>query len=393
MKVAVITPTFFPIMGGIEKGIYDIFRIVAQNHEIKIITPFPEEKFLSGFQREDKFELKDNLGIYYFRDLFNLWKIPGAWYLRAVLPPISFSTAAAASKSFKGFRPDIVICFYPLRTGLAALFLKAVMKIPVVIGISGREVPGPGIPPLWKHYQRLMARAIKQVIFISEFCRQSLGFDDNFGEIIPFGVDTEKFKPGLDASSVKKKLNIPQDKTILLAVQRLDEWKRVDIIIEAMKSILAKIDAYLLIVGKGPKMKELIELAKKLGVGSRIIFTGFVADDELPLYYAAADVFVFHSIYETLGISLIEAMAAGKPIVSVRSTAIPETVEDGQNGILVEPMNAARLAEAVISLLQSREKRQQFSSASRERALKKYSLQHVASRYENFLIRVLKAAK
>lgn len=385
MKILVITPTFFPIMGGAEKGIYDIFSRLAEKHEVKILTPFPEKKYLTNFSREDNWRI-DKIEVLNFHDRINLLKLPGHWKLKGIIPPFSISFVFEALRVAKVFKPDVSICFYAIPAGLSAIFLNKIRKIPSILSIIGRDIPGPGIPSFWKKYVRLISKKIDKTIFISEFCRKSLGFNSNFGAVIPFGVDTEKFKPDLDRSLIKKRLNIPENAKVLFSVQRLDQWKRVDILIKAMKIILDEVDAYLVIGGKGPELNNLINLAKELSVDSKVIFTGYISDEELPFFYSMADIFVFHSTYETLGLVLLEAMASGKPIVSVRSTAITEVVEDGKNGILVEPLNPKEFADAVINLVNNYEKMSEFSLVSRELACERFSLKKITQRYEKILL-------
>jgi glycosyltransferase involved in cell wall biosynthesis len=385
MRILVITPTFYPVMGGAEKGIYEIFSRLAEKHEVKILTPFPRKNFLINFGREDSYEI-ESIEVLNFHDRLNLLNLPGYWRLKGIIPPFSLSTIFAASKTVNLFRPDVAICFYPVRTGLAALFIEKFKRVPTILTISGRDVPGPGVPSFWRKYYLFILRRIGRVIFESEFCRKSLGLDASFGQIVPFGIDTKRFKTGIDGTSLRKRFGFPENSKVLLSIQRLDKWKRVDILIKAMRIVLENIDAYLVIGGKGSEMESLVGLSKELSVDSRVIFTGYIKEEELPLFYAMADLFVFHSTYETLGLVLIEAMASGKPIVSVRSTAIPEVVEDGVNGILVEPLNPSELAEAIIFLLKNPEKMKEMGKASREIALRKFSLEEVARRYEMVLL-------
>lgn len=385
MKILVITPTFYPVMGGAEKGIFEIFSRLAEKHEVKILTPFPEKKYLASFSREDNYRI-DKIEVLNFHDSINLLKLPGYWKLRGIIPPFSISIIFEGLKIAETFKPDVSICFYAIPAGLSAIFLKKIKKIPLILSLVGRDIPGPGIPYFWKKYVIFISKNLNKTIFISEFCRKSLGFDSGFGEVIPFGVDIERFKPGLDGSWIRKKINIPKNARVLFSIQRLDKWKRVDILIKAMKKIIEEMDAYLVIGGKGHELNNLVKLSKELSLDSRVVFTGYIDDEELPLFYAMADLFVFHSTYETLGLVLLEAMASGKPIVSVKSTAIPEVVEDGKNGILVEPLNPEKFANATIYLLNNPHKMEEFGRISREIAIKKFSIGEVAKKYEEILL-------
>jgi glycosyltransferase involved in cell wall biosynthesis len=143
--------------------------------------------------------------------------------------------------------------------------------------------------------------------------------------------------------------------------------------------------ALLIIGGKGAALDGLESLAKGLGVSRSVRFAGYVPDAELPGYYAAADVFVFHSTYETFGIVLAEAMAAGKAIVSVNSTAIPEVVSQGITGMLVPPLDPEALSNEVIRLLDSPGERARLGKNARKWAEENLDWNVIAAQYEETL--------
>ena len=200
--------------------------------------------------------------------------------------------------------------------------------------------------------------------------------------VIPFGVDIKKYKPGINGDYLKKTFGIPQGAKVLFSLQRLDNWKRVDVILKAFKSILKQMDVYLIIGGKGPEKNNLMRMADEMGISARTIFTGYILSDELPFFYAMADLFVFHSIYETLGMVLIQAMASGKPVISVNNTAIPEVIEHNKTGILVDPLDPEQLATAVTKLLRDEKSMERFARNGRQIASEKYDWNQIAEKYE-----------
>lgn len=383
MRILAITPTFFPVMGGAESGIYEIYRRLALRHEVRILVPEPPTSYERDFGMEEPIPDLAGLDIIRFRDRINLKNWRGHGRLKGLIPPFSFSLQKPAFREVENFRPDVVNVFYALPSGLAASRIMNAKKAPVALSLVGRDTPGPDIPRFWGAYARWAARRVSKVIFISEYCRQALfGPGSTAGEVIPFGADTERFRPGLDGSGVRAKLGIPPKARVLFNVQRLDRWKRVDIILRAMKTALGETDVYLVVGGKGPEMEGLRRLAANLGIESRVLFTGYIKEGELPLHFAMADLFVFHSTYETFGLVLVQAMAAGKPVVSVRSTAIPEVVEDGCEGKLVAPLDPDALARAILSLLGDEAARARFSAAARRSAVERFSWDAIARRYE-----------
>jgi len=130
----------------------------------------------------------------------------------------------------------------------------------------------------------------------------------------------------------------------------------------------------LVIVGRGPLERELRSKANQLGLGSDCIWAGFRTD--IPLVLAALDVFVLTSAWEGLGLVLLEAIAAGKPIVATRVDAIPEIVAEGETGLLCAPGDIAGIADAMETFCEPG-LRGRFGSAGRAR-LEQFSLQRVA---------------
>jgi glycogen(starch) synthase len=137
--------------------------------------------------------------------------------------------------------------------------------------------------------------------------------------------------------------------TGVLFLGRLHRQKGVDTLIRALP--LLPPDATVMLVGDGPERAALRRLAADLGVADRVTVTGFVPHGMVPGLLAGADVVVMPSRYEELGTALVEAMAAGRPVVASRVGGIPELVRDGVDGLLVQPDDPAALAKAITRVL------------------------------------------
>ena len=166
--------------------------------------------------------------------------------------------------------------------------------------------------------------------------------------VVTLGIDRSR----LDAAEQKRL----HGKKRILTVNYLHPRKRIDLIIRAA-SVLKKIDKCQdtyewIIVGDGPERSRLETLARDLDVADRVTFSGFVADQELPKYYAQASCYVHAAVEESLGLSVIEAAYCGCPVIAVNEGGVKETVTDGISGFLV-PATAQDLANAVDSVLRS----------------------------------------
>lgn len=170
-------------------------------------------------------------------------------------------------------------------------------------------------------------------------------------KVIPYGIDSKKFQTKSNIESFKKRYNC-QNSKVILSVGRLNYQKGFQFLIRAIPNIVRSVpNVKLLIVGDGEDRAFLTKLSRTLGVSDSVIFTGALSQDELPNAYATADIFVLPSLFESFGISLIEAQASGKPVIGTRSGGTPEALVEGSTGLLVEPGNVLQLEAAILRLL------------------------------------------
>jgi glycosyltransferase involved in cell wall biosynthesis len=159
-----------------------------------------------------------------------------------------------------------------------------------------------------------------------------------------------------DLNEARKQLGLPALPVILFVGRVDDPRKGLDVLIQAFRRVLDEVDATLLVVGKGDQTTARDLAGPAL---DRIVFTGFVDDVALKKCYALCDLYVCPSRLEGFGLTILEAFAAGKPVVATKVGAIPELVHDGQNGILVPPDNVTAMATAIALILQDSESYEQ----------------------------------
>lgn len=198
---------------------------------------------------------------------------------------------------------------------------------------------------------------------------------------MPVGVELEKFATG-DRAKVRARYNIGDDSFLLLYVGRLAGLKHVDDLIRA--AALLKGDRIrLMIVGGGPEREPLEALAKKLGVESMVTFAGWAGDEELPDYYAACDAWVTASRHEGFCVPIVEAMAAGKPVIVPDVAAMPETAGDG--GMVYKDVNG--LAGDIRMLMKDKALYEKLSGNAARRAIS-FEMRGVMERYIDMLMSV-----
>lgn len=186
--------------------------------------------------------------------------------------------------------------------------------------------------------------------------------------IIPTGIDVTRFyKENVSRKEVlelKNDLGISRSNFVILYVGRVAKEKSIDFLINNLKYIVKKIPrAMLVIVGDGPDMKELMELTDKNKLNKNVIFVGKVPWEEVPKYYQMADVFVTSSTTETQGLTVIEAMAASKPVVAVKDESFELVITDKQDGLFFT--NETEYREIIYKLFKEEKYRQNIAKQAR----------------------------
>ncbi|MCA9874227.1 MAG: glycosyltransferase family 4 protein, partial [Anaerolineales bacterium] len=150
-----------------------------------------------------------------------------------------------------------------------------------------------------------------------------------------------------ETAAFRQQENLPE--RFVLHVGTLQPRKNISLLLDAFAQ-LNDPDLHLVLAGgKGWLFDEIFRRVQTLGLEKRVRFTGYVPDEDLPLWYNAAALFVFPSVYEGFGMPVVEAMACGLPVVASCSSSIPEATGDA--GLLFDPHNAAELAERMASVL------------------------------------------
>jgi glycosyltransferase involved in cell wall biosynthesis len=184
--------------------------------------------------------------------------------------------------------------------------------------------------------------------------------------VVSNGIRLEEYEDKSINSGIAVKYKIDKNKTILLSASRLDREKRVGVILNACSLIKDKVEFQLLITGKGKDRKNLEAIALKNGISEKVIFTGVVSQSELKDLYKISDIFLTASEVELQGLSIMEAMASGLPVIASNSMAIPELVKDDISGFLFEPGNGADAGEKILKLANDKILREKMSLSGLE---------------------------
>ena len=236
---------------------------------------------------------------------------------------------------------------------------------------------------LYASIDRYFLRYFDRIIIVSEGLRSRLtnsSIRPDRISLIHNGVCLEKFRNINHNSDQKESLNIPPSSPVVGYIGRLSPEKGLPVLLAAARVIIAKCpDIRILIIGDGPLRNELNKICTTLGVTDHVIIAGTKSDIEK--IYALIDIFVLPSLNEGLPMVLLEAMASYRPVVATRVGAIPNLIENGINGILVDPGNSDQLVSAIWLLLTDQKERVRIAHSGFDTVSKHFSSTVMSEKY------------
>lgn len=200
--------------------------------------------------------------------------------------------------------------------------------------------------------------------------------------IIQTAVDCEAFYTPRQRDPCRIEFGLPPESQVIGFIGRLDKQKRVELLLEGFVLVLARHpEARMMIVGKGSLRPRLESLAARMGISHAVIWTGFRQD--IPRLLAAMDIYVLPSSNEGFSASMLEALAACKPVIVTDVGGAQDVITDGKTGILIPPGSASAIGNAIIDLLDHPKKCNAIAQAGRARAVKEFGVQRLADAYQD----------
>jgi glycosyltransferase involved in cell wall biosynthesis len=377
-KVCFISPEYWPLTGGTGSYVYYLSNELLKNgYKIYVVT--------GGNQAQD-IQVGPQLNVSFL-------KIPKTPIVK------SFMLAAASYRKLQNVREtagvDVTHPQLPLTPNFAVPPKFGKTLVCTVHSTWKGETEAIRVEPYsrlnanekflenfnWflRFFEEGMLHRARRIIAVSHFTKWEL---TNYYKIPPGkikvihnGVDTRKFQPAVDKRKIKQELGFNPDDLAIVSVGRLYARKGLFTLIESMPAVTKRFKNVKFIVsgkGQSDEMRKLIAHAEKLGVKDNIVFTGYYPDKKLPLLYQAADVFAFSTFYEHHPFAVLEALSTGLPVVTTWVGGIPETIENGKNGFLVEPFNTKQFSDKIIYLLEHPEEAAEMGRLARKTILEQY---------------------
>ncbi len=346
MRVAVFTDTYLPTVDGVVNSILNTRRTLREmGHEVLVVAPGTKNQ--SAPKEDDVLFCRSR----------DLRRYPG--YRLAIFP-------TKAEMDFISRRgADIVHSHGIGPMGIKGMWVSRELRLPMIQ--TFHTMIQDAIP----HYTSLRGDSAFLIKLLSAYLRGFLhrcqavvaptrAILQELSQIaphmkrtavVPSGVDVETFSGNLDGDLVRRRHGI-DGAPLILHVGRISPEKDIGFLIRNLPRLASMLTGVkLMLVGTGPALQDYQSLVHRLGLQEDVIFAGFVRDEELPLYYAAADAVATASRFETQGLAVLEAMACGKPVAAVNYRAFPEYISDGINGFLFTAGDAEGFCAAMVKAM------------------------------------------
>lgn len=338
-----LTNTYLPHVGGVARSVASFSRALqARDHRVLVVAPW----FEGAPRHED-----------------GVLRVPAIQRFNGSDFSVHLPIPGLLSRRLDRFQPDLVHSHHPFLLGDAALRVATRLRLPLVFTHHTMY-------ERYTHYVPGDSPALRRFIIdiareYADLCDAVVAPSDSLARLlaergvrvpvhtVPTGVALDEFAAG-DRMTLRHELGIAPDAVVIGHVSRLAREKNLPFLARAVTDVLRQCpQAHFLVVGTGPAEQELRALAAASSVQAQVHFTGTLSGRALSDAYHAMDVFVFASHTETQGMVLVEAMAAGVPVVAVDAVGVREVVRDGYNGRLLPAEDAAAFTAALAELLEA----------------------------------------
>ncbi|MFP3937879.1 MAG: glycosyltransferase [Phycisphaerae bacterium] len=337
MKIVMFTNTYLPHITGVSRSVDMLARLCGDRaHDVLIVAP--------DYKRRPRREP-------------NVVRVPAIRELSGTDFSLAFPPGIELVDELDRFAPQLVHSHYPFLLGNTAVRTAASRDLPLVFTYH----------TMYEHYTHyvpldidaLPTFAAKVATGYANLCDRVIAPSESTAEIlrergveteisvVPTGVELERFTNG-DGARFRRNTGIPDDAMLLTYVGRIAPEKNMDFLTDAVAETLGRIDsAHFAAVGSGPSQDQIRRRLDERGLADRAHLVGVCQGQDLVDAYHATDAFVFASKTETQGVVLIEALAAGCPVVALDAPGVREVVRDGENGYLVATEAPAAFADAI----------------------------------------------
>lgn len=298
-------------------------------------------------------------------------QVRASWSARVTMLGFLGSEFSSAVRARRQFEPDLIHAHWWFPNGLVGTWLSRMAHKPLVTTMHGSDVrlarTVAFARPAFRHVLQRSAAVTAVSRWLANEARQVVSAPAPL--VAPMPVAAELFSPGGDRARNR-----------FLFVGRLNRQKGVELLLHALSRV-PDTDVSLDVIGDGEDRAALVERAGALGLGSRVRWHGALPQERLADFYRAATALVVPSVGEGLGLVAVEAQLCEAPVIAFDSGGLPDVVQHDRTGLLVDEIDPAALAAAMVSLLQRPDRGASLGAAARLHALSTFAPESVARRY------------
>jgi glycosyltransferase involved in cell wall biosynthesis len=370
MNILMMTNTYLPHVGGVAQSVHRFAEAYQRKgHETLVVAP----EFPGAEESEDM-----------------VVRVPAVQNFNgsdfSVMVPVPFYLTSSLNK----FSPDVIHSHHPFLLGSTALRVAAIRDAPLVFTHHTMYEH-------YTHYVPLEAKNLKKFVIqlctaYANHCDQVIAPSKSVRDVlkkrgvktpvtvIPTGVDFEAFSEG-DGARARKEHGLDAECYVVGHVGRLAPEKNLEFLAGAVAPFLSKQkNAHFLVAGEGPSKEAMAKIFDEAGVSARVHFAGRLADQALIDFYHAMDVFVFASKTETQGMVLVEAMAAGTPVLALEASGVTDVLDHRQNGWMVREETTEAFVEGLNWLVNQDDAKRRFLSRNARETGEVFSTEHCAQK-------------
>jgi L-malate glycosyltransferase len=286
---------------------------------------------------------------------------------------------------------DLLHVHYAIPHATSAYLAKKILGeegIPFTTTLHGTDITLVGLEPSYLSAVKFSIESSDSVTAVSRFLREKTL--TNYGitkeiEVIPNFVDTKKYTR-VEAGKFRKQVS-PNGEKVLVHVSNFRKVKRVPDTVRIFHQVQKEVPSRLILVGDGPDRSYTEQLCRELEISNNVLFMGKQSD--LVEILSVSDIFLMPSQSESFGLSALEAMSCGVPVISSSVGGLPELQVHGETGYIAEFADIDRMAKYTIELLKDPNKYNRFSEAARNRAVVHFDIDKIVPKYEEHYSNVL----
>ncbi|MBT4485691.1 MAG: N-acetyl-alpha-D-glucosaminyl L-malate synthase BshA [Candidatus Latescibacteria bacterium] len=309
--------------------------------------------------------------------------------------PYSLSLASKMAQVAIREDLDLLHVHYAVPHATSAYLAKKIIekrkRIPIITTLHGTDITLVGNDPSYFDITKFSIEESDAVTAVSQYLKNQTIYRfmvDNEIEVIPNFVDTEKFSPR--TSEARKCLAEPDEK-VIMHISNFRPVKRIPDIIDVFEEVSRRIKARLILIGSGPEKEHSRALVEEKGLSDRVHYLG--VQNDVSQSIACADVYLLLSEHESFGLTALEAMSCGVPVIGTSGSGMDEFLGDSEAGLLFEVGEIQGMIDGCVSILSNPDLASKMGKKGRERVLQLYSEERIIGLYENLYMRAIEQSE